>query len=245
MLERACFGRYSMLTMREIRFATRAAALAAALLMGRNRAEAAQLRLLVFLHLSLTQRALEKTLKAALPGLEITTVGRVADFDRALAAGQDGVLTLPIVLAAKSLKPQLRGRRDGATDETYSLVGVGSAPDPARVAVVGTLDLLGRSGTAAFVKQLLGTSPKIERVTKVEDLLALLQMQRAETVVLPTRLVSDLRNMSRLDLVERQLDTRVGLPAVSGTGPGAAGVVSAVAKLEPGTLKLLGVDGWQ
>jgi hypothetical protein len=234
-----------MLNPCKTRSATRAAILTAALLLGRKEADAAQLRLLVFLHLPLTQRALEKTLRAALPGIEVTAVGRVADFDRALAAGQDGILTLPMVLAAKNLKPQLHGRRDGSTDEAYALVGVGSVPEPARVSVVGVLDLLGRSGTASFVKQILGSSPKIERVTKVEDLLALLQMKRAEAVVLPTRLVAELRQMSRLDLIDRQLGTRVGLPAAMGTGPGAAALLAAIGRIDRNTLKVLGVDGWQ
>lgn len=234
-----------MLNSGALRFASQAAILAGALLSGRKSADASQLRLLVFLHLPLTQRALEKTLNSALPGVDVTAVGRVADFDRALAAGQDGVLTLPIVHAAKGLKPELQGRRDGATDEAYSLVGAGAALDPARVSAVGVLDLLGRSGTAAFVRQVLGSEPKIERVTKVEDLLALLQMQRAEAIMLASRLVSDLRQMSRLTLVERQLDKRVGLPAVAGTGSGAAALLAALGRLDRNSLKLLGVDGWR
>lgn len=215
-----------------------------ALLRCRQRAEAGGLRLLVFLHLPITQRALEKFLRSALSEVEVTAVGRVADFDRALADGQDGVLSLPVVLAAKGLAPDLHGRRDGVTDEPYALVGPDSSPDPVEVSAVGVLDLLGRSGTASFVRQVLGTEPKIERVTKVDDLLALLQMRRADAVMLPTRLVPAIRRTSRLNLVDRQLGTRVGLPAAAGTGAGASAVLSGLSRLDHNTLTLLGVDGW-
>ena len=48
----------------------------------------AMARLLVFLHLMMKQRALQAELQAALSALTITAVGRVADFDRALAQGR-------------------------------------------------------------------------------------------------------------------------------------------------------------
>src|SRR5688500_6083396 len=135
-------------------------------------------KLLVFLHVAIKQRAFQSMLEAALPGIQVTAVGRVGDLERSLKQGQDALLSLPVVLAAQGLSPSLRGHRQGAPDEKYSLVGVNAPPDPARLKAVGTLDLLGREGTTTFVYGLLGAKPKIERVTKVEDLLPQLQMQR-------------------------------------------------------------------
>src|SRR4030095_2168418 len=137
-------------------------------------------RLLVFLHVAAKQRAFQTELQTALPGIVVAAVGRTGDFERALAEGQDAVLTLPVVLAAHGLAPVLRGVRQGSADEKYSLVGTEAAPDPGKVAVVGALDLLGRDGMATFVQSLVGAHPKVERVTKVEDLLPLLQMQRVD-----------------------------------------------------------------
>src|SRR5687767_8338147 len=108
-------------------------------------------KLLVFLHLSVKQRALQGELQAALPRLTVTAVGRVADFERGLAQGQDAVLAAGPVLEARGLQPRLQGYRLGAREEAYSLVAAGRAPDPTQTAVVGALDLLGREGTTAFV----------------------------------------------------------------------------------------------
>lgn len=203
------------------------------------------MRLAVYLHLPLKQRALQKALESALPGVTVTAVGRLADLERALAAGQDAVLSLPLVLSAKSLTPKLRGYRAGAADEKYVLVAAGSPPDPARTAVVGALDLLGRAGTTTFVHDVLGAQPKVERVTKVEDLLALLQMQRANAILLPLRLVSEIKGMTRLNLVTTELRSRVGLPAVCSVGPAGPQVLAAIGRLPPATSHVLGVDEWR
>jgi hypothetical protein len=201
-------------------------------------------RLLVFLHLAVKQRALETMLQGVLPGIIVTAVGRTADFERALEETQDGVLTLPVVLASKGLSPRMRGYRGGAPDEVYSLIGADSSPDPAKVASVGALDLLGREGTTAFVQELLGSKPKVERVTKVEDLLPLLQMQRVEAVLLPARLFPEIQRLSRLTLAARDLPLRVGLPALAATGAGGGQVASAISKLPAQTLRTMGVDEW-
>ena len=208
-------------------------------------AGAAAPRLLVFVHVAVKQRALQALLKEALPGLSVTTVGRVADFDRALADGQDAVMTLPAVLQAHGLSPKLRGYRNGSPDETYALVGADVAPDPASVTTVGAVDLVGREGTNAFVHALVGSQPKVERVTKVEDLLPLLQMQRADAVLLPSRLFADLKSTSALNLVQRELAGKVGILAVASVGDGGGQVVTEVGKLSGNAAMAFGVESWK
>lgn len=219
-------------------------ALGVAMLAGRT-ATAGSPRLLVFLHVAVKQRALQGLLQSKLSGTTVTAVGRIADFDRALQEGQDAVLSLPVVLAAKGLTIKLQGQRGGAGDETYALVGADRAPDPARVASIGALDLLGREGTTSFVHGLLGSGPKVERVTKVEDLLPLLQMQRVEGIILPTRLFSEIRSMSRLNLVHRELGKRVGLPALAAVGPEAPALIGALSKLPGDGNRAVGVESWR
>lgn len=208
-------------------------------------ATAAGGRLLVYLHSTVKQRAFQGLLQAGLPGITTTTVGRIGDFERVLAQGQDAVLTLPLVLGAQRLTPSLRGHRDGSSEEAYALVGAGGPPDPKRVAAVGTLDFLGRDGTSGFVRGMLGRDARVERVTKVEDLLPLLQMQRVDAVLLPARLVPEIQATSRLPLARQQLDTRVGLPAAASVGPAGAAVLSAISRLPRDVSKLLGVDEWR
>lgn len=202
-------------------------------------------KLLVFLHVALKQRAFESELQAALPAVEVRAVGRLADFERALGDGTDAVLSLPPLLNAHGLTPKLQGLHGGSSDEKYSLVGAGTAPDPAHVAAVGALDLLGREGTNAFVYGLLGSRPKVERVTKFEDLLPLLQMQKVDAIVLPTRLLPELQEASRLQLAPRELAQLVKLPAVAGVGAAGGDVIGAIAHLGGKVAKTLGVDAWR
>jgi len=202
-------------------------------------------RLLVFLHVAAKQRAFQTELQAALPGVAVTAVGRTGDFDRALSEGQDAVLTLPVVLAAHGLAPVLRGVRQGSADERYSLVGTEAAPDPGTVTAVGALDLLGRDGMTAFVYTLVGRHPKVERVTKVEDLLPLLQMQRVEAILLPSRLLSEVKMASRLNLASRELTAPVGLPTVARLGESGVQVMSAIKRLPNGITRAFGVEEWR
>jgi len=208
-------------------------------------ASAGASKLLVFLHVALKQRAFEGELQAALPGVEVRAVGRLADFERALGDGADAVLSLPPLLTAHGLTPKLQGLHGGSPDEKYSLVGAGTAPDPARVAAVGALDLLGREGTNAFVYGLLGSRPKVERVTKFEDLLPLVQMQKVDAIVLPTRLLPELQEASRLQLAPRELTKLVKLPAVASVGSAAGDVIGAITHLGGKVAKTLGVDAWR
>jgi hypothetical protein len=200
--------------------------------------------LLVYLHVAVKQRAFQGLLGAGLPGVTTTAVGRVADFERALQDKPDAVLTLPVVLAAQALNPTLRGLSHGSMEERYSLVAAGGTPEAGKVASVGALDLLGRDGTNRFVKRLVGQQARVERVTKIEDLLPLLQMQRVDAVLLPARLVREIRATSRLALTERELDLTVGLPAVASTGPDGASVLNAIKKMPRDVSQLLGVEEW-
>jgi hypothetical protein len=203
------------------------------------------MKLLVYLHVAVKQRALQNDLQSALPAYEVNAVGRIGDFERLLGEGVDAVLALPLVLGAYKLSPALQGQRAGSSEERYSLVSVGSPPEPGKVQSVGALNLLGRDGTSNFVKSLLGASPKLERVSKVEDLLPLLQMQLVDAILLPGRFFSELRAASKLALAARELPMPVSLPAVATVTPSGAQLLSAVSKLPPNVAKLLGVDSWR
>lgn len=216
-----------------------------ATLLNPGEAAAQEAKLLVFLHLAIKQRALQSALQDALPGVKVVAVGRVGDFQRELTDGADAVLAIPPVLGNFKLGAKLRGHNGGSPEEKYTLLGVETSPDPTKVASVGALDLFGREGTNAFVKELLNATPRVERVSKVEDLLPLLQMQRVDSVLLPARLVSDIKSASKLNLVNRDLAKQVGLPAVAVVTPSGEQVVAAVSRMSPAIAKTLGVDSWR
>ena len=202
-------------------------------------------KLLVFLHVAVKQRAFQGELQAALTGIDVTAVGRIGDFDRALQEGPDAVLTLPVVLSARGLTANLHGRHQGSLDEVYALVGADSTPDPAKIQSVGALDLLGRDGTDAFVMRIIGARPKVERVTKVEDLLPLLQMQRVDAILLAARFVTELKKASRLNLTQRALPTKVELPAAANLGAGGPQILGALSRLPAPLSDAVGVDEWR
>jgi hypothetical protein len=188
---------------------------------------------------------LQSELQAALGAVEVTAVGRIGDFERGLKEGVDAVLSLPPLLTQFKLTAKLKGVRGGSTDEGYCLVGVGTEPIPSKLTSVGALDLLGRDGTAGFVKEMLQISPRIERVSKVEDLLPLLQMQRADAVLLPSRLFAEIKSASKLVLVQKELGKSVGLPSVASVRAAGDAIVSAITKMPVGVAKKLGVDSWR
>ncbi|HET9960629.1 MAG TPA: hypothetical protein VFQ61_39430 [Polyangiaceae bacterium] len=221
-----------------------AALLALGMLLTRT-ARAKDSKLLVYLHVPLKQRALQSALQGALPGHTVLAVGRMSDFERSLGEGPDAVLTLPMVLTAHGLSARLQGHRQGAPNERYALVAVDVAPTPSAVHTVGVLDLLGRDATTSFVHALIGAKPKVERVTKLEDLLPMLQMQRVDAILLPARFVADLKEVSRLDLAYRELPTGVGLPALAGVDGRGEELAASVAKFPLKLSKLLGVDEWR
>jgi len=225
------------------RTAVMGAALGLSLLASRT-SQAQAPKLLVYLHVSLKQRAFQGLLQSALPGVDVTAVGRISDFERAMTEAPDAVLTLPLVLSAKNLQVQLQGQRAGSAEEKYALVAADAAPDPSRVKTVGALDVLGRDGTNQFVTRMLGASPKVERVTKVEDLLPLLQMQRVDAILIPQRLLSDVRSASRINLLPRDLPKAIGLPALASLGSAGPGISAGIAKLPLGLSQTMGVDAW-
>ena len=220
-------------------------ALIGAIALRSARARAARGRLVVFVQTTVKQRALQAMLQAALPGLSVTAVGRVADFERLLEDRPDAVLTLPVVMQSHGMTPEIRGTRGGAPNETYSLVGVDAPPDSIRLKTLGALDLLGRDGTNSFVRDLIGNPVKVERVTKVEDLLPLLQMQRADAVLIPSRMFHEIESTSSLQLAQQELATKVGLPAIVGLGADGRSAADQAAKLGGDAARLLGVDSWR
>src|SRR5262245_52848719 len=145
-------------------------------------------KLLVFVPTDIQSLALQKMLAEALPGTDVVAFGRFRDFENGLAQKPDAALTLTPVLKAKGLASSVVGSNNGSNVEPYVLVSAGKSVEANKVTSVGAVDILGRQGMKDLVTELLGTTPNIERVTKVEDLLALLQFGSVDAVLLPERL---------------------------------------------------------
>jgi hypothetical protein len=108
--------------------------------------------------------------------------------------------------------------------------------------------LLGRKDTQAFVAKLLKVQDvKIKLVTKLEDLLSLLQFSAADAILVPASMVKPFSERSRLALFVRELpDAVVGRAAVSVlTSEPRATIVRSLQHLDTVTNKMMDIDGWR
>jgi hypothetical protein len=212
-------------------------------------AQDARPTLYVYLHRDIKSASLEKSLRDQLPALAVTAFGRFRDFDEAVGARRpDAVLALQPLLASYNVPVLLQGRRAGQDWEPYVLLAREVLDGPIKGKLIGVVDLLGREGTQDFVSKLLGTADiKLKRVTKMEDLLPLLQFAAADAVLIAAAEVKSLSERSRLTLRVRDLpDARVGLPAVGIFNTRVQGLVlQQIRQLEAETSRSLGVEQWR
>lgn len=206
--------------------------------------------LYVYVHTDTKSATLEKTLQERMPSLTITVFGRFRDFEEAMSSRRpDGVVALQPLLASQNVPVALQGHRGDHDWEPYVLLSNGAALEGALDGkVIGVVDLLGRDGTQQFVTKLLKTSDlKLKRVTKMEDLLALLQFSAADAVLVPAAAVKGVTERSRLPLKVRELpEARVGLPAVGVLNARARELmVKQVQGLDGDTNRTLGVEKWR
>lgn len=207
-------------------------------------------RLVVYLRTQVKSRTLEALLAQRMPDVEVVVCARYRDFIHELGRAPDAALALTPVLSAHGMALDLKGRRGGRESETYVLLSVGALIDQARYPslVIGAVDLLGRDKTADFVTSLLGIEnpQEIKYVTKPEDLLALLQFQAADAVLLAEQDAARLGGSSKLDLRSTPLPTRVGLPAVAFRSDVGRRVIGhLILALDPEINGKLGVDAWR
>lgn len=212
-------------------------------------AQAARGTVYVFPLIDIRPHVLQKSMQGALPGFEVTVFGRVGDFKNAVETSRpDAIITLAPVLEYLGFTPQLQGVMGGVTDEKYLLVSerpieAAALPD----LTIGCIDLVGRRELAPFVARVLGLrrEPVVERVTKLEDLVRLLQFRRADTVLVPARFLDGLRAGTQMQINVLDLPTaRVRRTAIAFPGDRAA--IEAALRALPREVKdKLGVDAWQ
>lgn len=206
--------------------------------------------------------AIQEALARECPGFDITVFGRLTDL-RAMAARE---APLAILAPNSSLKqfrgylPMLQGTRNGSRTENFMLLSIDRvfAPEETPGSTIGAVGILDRAGMEAFVEAMVPGSPRVNLVTKIEDLLPLLIFGSADAVLISESNMREFRRKSRANLVISELaNPKVGLlavgvletPARTGAGgnigPGGRELLAALKALNAGTLALLGVDAWQ
>jgi hypothetical protein len=205
--------------------------------------------LYVYVHTDTKSATLEKTLQDRMPSLTVTVFGRFRDFEEAMTSRRpDAVVALQPLLASQNVPVALQGLRGEHDSEPYVLLSPEQVDGSLSGKVIGVVDLLGRDGTQQFVTKLLKTPDlKLKRVTKMEDLLPLLQFSAADAVLVPASAVKSVTERSRLSLKVREIpDARVGLPAVGVLNTKVRDLmVKQVQALDGETNRTLGVEKWK
>jgi len=192
----------------------------------------------------------QSSLMAKSGGNEITVFGRLADFTAMMTATPPEVILVPKTLAEqyKGFKVFLKGQRGGSSSGDAVLLSTGAAVDPKaaggmNIGVVGILD---RGAMTTFAGGLVGGAPKLKIVTKVEDLLPLLQFKSADAVLVGEDQVEDINGKSAAKIFSTAIPgVKWNYIVAAASGDDAAKAVEPILKaLGSAEKKLLGVDGW-
>jgi len=220
---------------------------------GKERSAMAEepIRLYAFLPALERTRAIEEALRRALPAIAITVFGRFADFAAAVAAEKpEGALSPSDTLRALGIGPSLLGVASGSPAEPYVMLTKSPNGSLSELAggIVGVVDIVGRAELPRLVGRMLGLAvqPTVRRVLQIADLLPLLHLDLAPSVVLPERLSQDFQKMSHLNLrvlkpgVALLGRTALGYP----TGKANAALELALRRSPASVRTILGVEGW-
>ncbi|MEQ8273100.1 MAG: PEGA domain-containing protein [Deltaproteobacteria bacterium] len=191
---------------------------------------------------------LEQSMRSEMGGVDVRVVTRTGDLRRALSSPTDAVMASPYVLRSNGLAPSMSAKANGSG--RYFAVSLEQTPVKAQIAnqTIGVVDELGRNAMPAFVQKLLGSSrqPRLRRVTKVEDLLPLLQFSIAKTVLVKERDFSVLEKRTQRKLHTLPLSASATPLAVAFADGGRRAVVErAVRGMGNQSKQSLGVDSWR
>ena len=213
-------------------------------------------KLYVFLPSTQRPAAMQNSLSRACPDLDIAVMGRQKEFlDAVEESPPDGILTLAPVLDnadATGYRRVLLGSKQGITTEDYFLLKIKGTDKQASAMKIGVVKILSRGDMSSFIKGCLGgvEPSRLSYVTKLEDLLTVLQFRTVDAIFVPESLIdSYYRKRSKMNLVPVSVDKpQVGLAVLAVKG-GNQQVVDTLIKsiegLDIENNKKLGLDGWQ
>ena len=207
-------------------------------------------KLLVYVPTSITVREFQSRLQGQLPAVEIRAYGRIKDFERAIKSEQpDGLLSFPAVLETQSLASKVQGNRKGSSNDSYVLVTLekGASTDSLDGSTIGVLDLLGRKRMPGLVTAITGIpgKPKLKRVKRLEDLVSLLLLGMADSILVPARAVDEMKKSSGANLVTTPVKGGLALPSLGVINQDSSqAMADALTKLDSKTNLEMGVDKW-
>ena len=204
--------------------------------------------LFVFAPTFLRPRAVEQTLEGALPTVDVVVFARFADLVEATSrARADGILALPLSLQQLGREPALQGVAEGSALERYVLVRPKDVSGP--VSVVAAVDLVGSGEFPQYIRRVVGR-PRVQRasrVSKVADLLPVLQFRLADTILIAARFLPGLRQRSAMVFRTEEpaifMERRVAVAFHDAESR--ARLEPLILQLGPRDLQILGATGWE
>jgi len=182
------------------------------------------LRLYVYLPSYIRPYVVQKRLQSECPDIAITVFGHHREFGKSITNSMPhAILSLaPVVEQAKygMYEPLMYATRSGDRDEELVLLSVGERVSRDRYAeiAIGVVDILGRSRMKNMLGEILDIEePNIKPVSRLEDLLALLQVNEADAIIVSREMEETyFRQRSKLKLETTELDeAKMGLAVLS------------------------------
>lgn len=189
----------------------------------------------------------QAALQAKLAGSEVTVFGRLADFTTMVGQAPPDVILAPKVLAERfpAFKPFLMGARKAVNQEPAILVSMKPIDAAALSSIsLGVVGILDRAAMNGFVQGVVGATPKLKLVTKVEDLLPLLTFGSADAILVGEGQVAEIKGRSQAALRTTPVENgNIGLVVAAAKGE-AERTEAGLKGFGAAELKMLGVDSW-
>jgi hypothetical protein len=195
-------------------------------------------------------QVIQKLFSQTAPEVDVTVFGRYRDFFAFVEKEPpDAILTKAAVIDALGrYSVKLTGSRNGIVDEPFVFLSVGEKVELKQMSnlTIGMFDMLGRKGMQDFVAPYLTPSPRLERVSKLEDLLSLLTFNMVDAVLIPEIQVNYFQTISNLQFQVTQVpQMRSAIIALAvRENKEAKAIIQALSRLNEQVMSLLEVTNW-
>lgn len=212
---------------------------------------AQQSLLYVFYPSTIRPQTLQKKLTDELPGVTVIVFGRYIDFaERVKLSAPDAILSKPDALRQfDGYSLEISGIKNDSAEEPYILVleNKGILEKPVETYTIGMVDFLGRQGMDLLAKGIFETPPKINRVSKIEDLLPLLSFGMADAVLVTENVADYFTSISQMQFLRREVSgKKFGIVALGiKKGSTAEKIVHLVKAHSKETCLLFDIEEWR
>jgi|GEM_PF-6141650 len=193
----------------------------------------------------------EKEIGAKVPSASVKAFGRFNDFKAMVASAKPALLIAPAeTVRSLGLEDhiRLRGVLKGLTSEALMLVSLNKPINLNELTgkTIGIVATVERTDLKLMLESELKSKPKLNAVTKLEDLIPMLTFQSAEAVLVTSSQAEEFKKRSQANLVAQLIaDSRHdNLVVVLIADDGHAGLAE-IEKLPGNVLDLLNVEGWK